>query len=83
VVKCSFKLGQVRFFQAVPCAEAPHPAYRARSQTVARVDVHAARLYHLDTATSGLWAAVHANATLLNDQEHRISLLEGEGTKAR
>jgi hypothetical protein len=45
--------------------------------------VHAARLYHLDTATSGLPAAVHANATLLNDHEHRISLLEGEGTKAR
>jgi len=43
----------------------------------ARGDVNAVRLTTLDAGTSELWHAVNANATRIDDHEHRISELEG------
>ncbi|HEX4156996.1 MAG TPA: hypothetical protein VHY79_00850 [Rhizomicrobium sp.] len=43
----------------------------------ARGDVNAVRLTTLDGASADLWRAVNANASRLDDHEHRISELEG------
>jgi hypothetical protein len=43
----------------------------------ARGDVNAVRLTTLDNFNAELWHAVNANATRLDDHEHRLSELEG------
>jgi hypothetical protein len=43
----------------------------------ARGDINTVRLTTLDDATAALWRTVNANASRLDDHEHRISELEG------